>query len=65
MDALGGVTITAPSGVTANTPGSAFTTIGDATVGGNLAVASGASGVFSTGTGQTVTVQDGIVIDIS
>jgi hypothetical protein len=65
VDALGSITITAPSGITADTPGSAFATAGDATVGGNLVVASGASGVFSTGTGQTVTVQDGVVIDIS
>jgi hypothetical protein len=65
VDALGSITITAPSGITADTPGSAFSTTGDAAIGGNLAIASGASGVFSTGTGQTVTVQDGVVIDIS
>lgn len=45
--------------------------VGDTTLDGdvvaedNLHVASGASGVFSTPTGGTVTVQDGIVIDIN
>lgn len=31
---------------------------------GNLKVASGASGIFTSGDGQTVTVQNGIIIDI-
>ena len=37
----------------------------DLTVLENLHVGSGASGTFTTGTGQTVTVQDGIIIDIT
>lgn len=32
---------------------------------GNLAVGTGASGVFTTSTGQTVTVQDGIIVNIA
>jgi hypothetical protein len=38
---------------------------GSETVDGNLATSSGASGSFTTPTGQTVTVVDGIIIDIS
>jgi hypothetical protein len=38
---------------------------GDVFVSGNLHVSSGANGAFSTSTGLTVTIQDGIVIDIS
>lgn len=38
--------------------------IGNAVVDGNLAVSSGASGTFTTPTGNVVTVQDGIVTNI-
>ena len=34
------------------------------TTSGNLAVGTGASGVFTTPTGQTITVQDGIIVNI-
>ena len=65
LDQASAVNITAPGGVTVTTGGGQMTTSADAAVAGNLTVGSGASGTFSTSTGQTVTVQNGIVIDIS
>jgi uncharacterized protein involved in type VI secretion and phage assembly len=49
-------TITGVAGVTVN---------GDTTVNGSLMVSTGANGTFTSQTGQKITVQDGIVIDIS
>jgi hypothetical protein len=54
-----------PGGADVDTGGGTFQFNEDVDVEGNLHVGSGASGTFSTGTGQTVTVQDGIIIDIS
>lgn len=56
ITALASVTITGPANVILATP-SVRTT-------GNLSVGTGASGSFSTPTGQTVTVHDGIVVNI-
>jgi hypothetical protein len=52
-------------GGSADTGGGDFVFNENVDVDGNLKVSSGATGTFSTGTGQTVTVQDGIIIDIS
>lgn len=52
----GGVRIKAPGGVRADTPAMTST--------GNLSAGSGASGTFTTPTGDTVTVQDGIITNI-
>lgn len=52
-------------GAVADTGGGDFEFNENVDVGGNLKVSSGASGTFSASTGQTVTVQDGIIIDIS
>lgn len=51
------MTVTAPGGTVANTPTATFT--------GNVVVGSGATGSFSTPTGQVVTVRDGIVVNIT
>ena len=60
--AAGSITIHSPGTVIINAP---ITTVqGNATVTGNLAVGSGVTGSFSTPTGQTVDVQDGIVTNI-
>lgn len=52
----GGVKFYAPGGMRADTPGLSVT--------GNVSVGSGASGTFTTPSGNTVTVQDGIITNI-
>jgi phage baseplate assembly protein V len=60
-----GITLTDISGdVLALGGGAAAVTTPEASVSGNLTVANGASGSFTTPTGQTVTVQDGVVTNI-
>ena len=55
------VTLNAPGGLTIN----AETTMnGSMAVNGNVLVNTGASGTFTSGDGQTITVQDGIVTNI-
>jgi protein gp138 len=56
------VNITAPGGITAN--GVTIDDDGNVVTPANLAVGNGATGSFTTLTGQTVTVQDGIVTNI-
>jgi len=60
-----GISIVSPTAVTINAPGGC-NIVGPVTANGlaagNLTPSSGANGTFSTGTGQTVTVQDGIII---
>lgn len=62
------VTIYGPNGVTlrdsASQTASTLTPGGVAITGGGLTVSAAASGTFTTPTGQTVTVQDGIVTNI-
>jgi hypothetical protein len=62
------VTIYGPNGVTlrdsASQTAATLTPGGVAITGGGLTVSTGASGTFTTPTGQTVTVQDGIVTNI-
>lgn len=50
------ITTTAPAGIQMNAP--------DVSTSGNLTAGEGASGSFSTPTGQTVTVRDGIITNI-
>ena len=61
----GVITITAPGSAVVDTGGGCITMEDDAYVGGSMHVGSGASGSFTTGTGQVVTIQDGIVVDIT
>jgi protein gp138 len=56
------VNITAPGGITANEV--TIDNVGNVITPANLAVGNGATGSFTTPTGQTVNVQDGIVTNI-
>jgi hypothetical protein len=58
----GSITMGAPNGITTTTP--LLTQNGNATVTGNVVVGSGATGSFTTPSGDTVMVQDGIVTNI-
>lgn len=65
MQTSGVVTLSAAGGAVAVLDGASVTiTASDVSTSGNLRAGSGASGSFTTPTGQVVTVQDGIIINI-